>query len=79
MPLRIPADVKLEPRFEADLLEGVTVLKGMFASKRRADWQGQLYRKFQQTEGIPLRTSLLPYYAWSNRGSPEMTVWLPVD
>jgi DUF1680 family protein len=51
----------------------------MFVSKRRAEWQGKLYREFQQTEGIPFRMSLIPYYAWSNRGSSEMTVWLPVD
>jgi DUF1680 family protein len=22
---------------------------------------------------------LIPYYAWSNRGMPEMSVWLPVN
>ena len=27
-------------------------------------------------ESIPIR--LIPYYAWSNRGPSEMTVWMPL-
>jgi len=25
-----------------------------------------------------LGIKLIPYYAWNNRGTPDMTVWLPL-
>jgi DUF1680 family protein len=77
--VRIPADVRLEPRFEADLLGGVTVLEGTFAKKSAGEWNGKLYREFQRSDGVPVQTALIPYYAWANRGRSEMSVWLPID
>jgi DUF1680 family protein len=77
--VRIPADIVLKPRFDADLLGGVTVLEGTFTSRRSDQWNGKLYREFQRSDGVPVRTALIPYYAWANRGRSEMSVWLPLD
>jgi len=77
--VRIPADGKLRPRFNADLLEGVTVLEGTLVARRGDDWNGHLYREFRRLEGTPVQAALIPYYAWANRGRSEMSVWLPMD
>ena len=77
--VRIPADVKLQPRFETNLLSGVTVLQGELASIRTGDWQNRLYRQFERPDAIPIPVTLVPYYTWSNRGVSEMSVWLPLN
>ncbi len=77
--IRIPADVKLKPRFAANLLEGVAVLEGTFAARPPGDWEGRLYRELNKTRSTPVSTRLIPYYSWANRGRSEMSVWLPLD
>jgi DUF1680 family protein len=48
-------------------LEGVSILETELVSRTAPTWKGDaLYR-----------TRLIPYYAWSNRGESEMSVWLP--
>lgn len=40
-------------------------------------WDKTLYRPVsKQKKTIPLK--LIPYYAWSNRGPSEMTIWVPI-
>ena len=77
--VRIPAEVKLQPRFDADLLDGVSLLEGSFLSSKAGSWQNQLYREFDRPETSTIRATLVPYYAWSNRGASEMSVWLPLE
>ncbi|MCA9129074.1 MAG: glycoside hydrolase family 127 protein [Planctomycetales bacterium] len=76
--VRISADVNLQPRFDADLLQGVSLLEGKFASIRNGDWQNRLYREFKRDDANPIPVTLIPYYTWSNRGIAEMSVWLPL-
>ncbi|MES2892943.1 MAG: hypothetical protein V4725_13040, partial [Bacteroidota bacterium] len=40
-------------------------------------WSNQLFRPLQTTS-TPVNIRLMPYYAWSNRGHGDMSVWLPV-
>ncbi|MGB5334767.1 MAG: hypothetical protein WBN07_04035, partial [Woeseiaceae bacterium] len=77
--IRIPSDMTLEPRFDAGLLQGVTVLDGTVVSRPAGNWSGSLYREFQPADAVPLSTTFIPYYTWANRGGSEMTVWLPLD
>lgn len=74
----IPRDIALTPRHRPDLLNGVTVLEGEAVRRREDDWSGTLYRDLSAAppERVPL--TLIPYYAWNNRGEPEMTIWMPV-
>jgi DUF1680 family protein len=85
----LPAEVRIEdvavtashnltPWHDAALLSGVTVLEGRLRAHQSPPWNNELYR--------PLATAppkeetaarLIPYYAWSNRGKSEMSVWLP--
>jgi DUF1680 family protein len=50
------------------------VLEGNASIIKRKDWESKLYQPLK-TRSIKIR--LIPYYAWSNRGVSEMTVWLP--
>jgi DUF1680 family protein len=54
-------DVVFEVRPRPDLLGGVTVLQGLALAR----------------DGKPRPLVAIPYYAWSNRGAGEMTVWFP--
>ena len=77
--VRIPRDAKLVARKADDLLGGVVVIEGTAIAQSSGDWSGQLYREFSSSSverEIPLK--LIPYYAWDNRGSSEMSVWLPL-
>jgi uncharacterized protein len=65
----------LEAHFEADLLEGVTVIAGMALTEDLSAWNGKLYRPDQSTSrAVPIKA--IPYFAWDNREAGEMRVWI---
>ncbi len=74
----IPLNIKLQPRFDGDLLGGITVLEGKAEVFEGADWSNQLYRQLMLEKPKKVAVGLIPYYAWANRGISEMTVWLPL-
>jgi DUF1680 family protein len=66
-----------------DLLGGVTVLEteGERVTPDPA-WEGRLYRTADSVgaeRAEPVRITAIPYFAWANRGTAEMTVWLPLS
>jgi DUF1680 family protein len=68
----LPTDFKVTRR--NDLLEGVSVIS--FAGKKEKDWPDKaLYRSRVEAEYEDKELTLIPYYAWANRGAGEMTVW----
>ena len=60
-----------------------------FIEVEAANWDNQLYRPIRRSGGTdndsqaetkalpPVKTRLIPYFAWSNRGKSEMSVWIP--
>ncbi|MBP9720113.1 MAG: glycoside hydrolase family 127 protein [Bacteroides sp.] len=64
-----------KPQFEVlskpELLYGINMLQ-TDAQTLSYDANGRLVAK-------DVKLNLIPYYAWSHRGSGEMAVWLPVD
>jgi hypothetical protein len=58
-------------------------IAGAAAPRPATDTDGWLYRSFtpravrEADEGI-IETSLIPYYAWANRGLSMMEVWIPL-
>jgi len=66
--LVLPATFQPEER--KDLLNGIVVLKGEGKSVN-VDVQQQ------QVNTTPRQITLIPYYAWANRGEGEMNVWFP--
>jgi DUF1680 family protein len=74
----VPAG-KLRPRHRPELLEGVTVIEAATLVRKSVDWGGALYRPLQRHAERHINVSFIPYYAWSNRGASEMSVWLPTN
>ncbi len=72
----LDAGKKLEAEHRPDFLGGVTVVKGTVLL-RKDKGQG-LYRPVERPQWTPYETIFVPYFAWSNRGMAEMTVFLPV-
>lgn len=72
--LRLSPNAPLCARFEEDVLGGVVVIRG--EAETCTDDGQALYRtqRPQFDRKIPL--TLIPYYAWNNRGEGEMAVWL---
>ncbi|MVT09781.1 glycoside hydrolase family 127 protein [Chitinophaga tropicalis] len=66
--LFLPAGFK--PEMKPELLNGVMVLKG---TGKRVDVNEQQ----QEIRTTAAEVTLIPYYAWANRGEGEMNVWFP--
>lgn len=74
--LRLPVETDLQPKFEKDTLEGVTVLTGTARRLSDDEWQATLYRTRtgETTEREELK--MVPYYDWGERGVGQMRIWL---
>lgn len=59
-----------QPEVRKDLLNSIVVLKGQGKSINVDEQQ-------QQVSTAPKQVTLIPYYAWANRGEGEMNVWFP--
>jgi DUF1680 family protein len=76
--IAIGADAKLASRFDKSLLNGVTVVETKCSVRPSADWEGKLYQPLDSARGREIDVRFIPYYAWSNRGASEMSVWIPI-
>jgi DUF1680 family protein len=75
----IPFAAKFLARYDQRLLGGVVVLEATLLAKSDGDWDGKLYREFRAPTFKPIKTRLIPYSVWANRGKSEMSVWLPLQ
>jgi uncharacterized protein len=84
MDVILPHEIKLAPRFDAKLLGGVTVLEGEALVRHDPDWSAYpygspvLYKNLSSAPPESVKITLIPYYAWCNRGASQMTVWCPL-
>jgi DUF1680 family protein len=74
----VPRGIVLAPRHDPALLGGATILEGRAEAWPEARWSGQLYRELSPGPPVAVDLKLIPYYAWGNRGTSEMTVWIPL-
>ena len=72
-----PDDMGLAASREADLLGGLMAIKGVARHITEGNGSKALYREAGNERETDLDITLIPYYAWNNRGISEMTVWLP--
>ena len=56
----------------------VTVLGGKALRTPDVQWENTLYREVGGTMQ-PVDITLIPYFAFGNRGHSEMTVWMPLN
>jgi len=66
----------LEAEYQPDFLGGVSIIKGEVMI--RSDKGNGMYRKITKPDWTPYKTQFVPYFSWSNRGSAEMTVFMPI-
>lgn len=74
--VHVPHDIELAVEHRPEFLGGVTVLRGEVLL--RTDPGGGMYRPLGETEWKRTEMTFVPYFAWSNRGTAEMTVFMPV-
>jgi DUF1680 family protein len=75
----IPANIKLEPK--EVMIDGAPMmaLTGVANYSTEEAWgANDLYREWQSGKQ-KVQITLIPYYAFGNRGHSEMTVWMPID
>jgi uncharacterized protein len=60
---------------EEDLLGGISLLRGKGTIVDEHGWENVLYRS-QQPLSKRIELTAIPYYAWDNRASGEMRIWL---
>ncbi len=71
-----PVDSKLTPQYQPDFLGGMTTIHADVLL--RSDKKEGMYRTLDKPAWETVKTTLVPYYAWCNRGQSEMTVWMPI-
>jgi uncharacterized protein len=67
--LVIPPGTEFTPKYQRDLLGGVTILS--------ATATGVFKTPANQQVSVPFQVTATPYYANANRGSCQMQVWMP--
>ena len=72
----LDANADLEVQHRTDFLGGVSTIKGQVLI--RSDKGNGMYRSIKKPSWESYSTQFVPYFAWSNRGLAEMTVFLPV-
>jgi DUF1680 family protein len=75
-------DVSLPPDSDFRLsrvpeLANAVALETTLLHRPRERGNSPLYRPVNRTASRTIQSRLVPYFAWDNRGSGEMTVWIP--
>ncbi|MCR4739132.1 MAG: glycoside hydrolase family 127 protein [Lachnospiraceae bacterium] len=74
--LLLPKNAELDHEWREELLEGVGIIKARGKRLIDADSSGALYRGSKDLRTEECEITMIPYYAWANRGENEMRVWL---
>ncbi|UOQ96731.1 glycoside hydrolase family 127 protein [Hymenobacter sp. 5317J-9] len=78
--LVIPAGTSFTPQHKQVENSDVVFLTGQATlMPEAAQWGSQLYRKLPAEKPTTVPVTLIPYYAWGNRGHADMEVWIPVS
>ena len=72
----LPIKSKLTATYKPELLNGVATISGNI--KIRKDKKEGMYRTLSNPKFENYNVQFVPYFAWSNRGVSEMSVWLPL-
>ena len=78
----VPPGTRFRPTWQPELFDGVVTLECTLLLSEAPDWDGPLYSERlanpADRSASAVRTRLIPYYCWANRGAVEMAVWLPL-
>ena len=76
--LSIPLDTKWQPTPLTIGNSHVMSLEGVVKQLPEQDWKDKLYQDVSTKTPVDTHIRLIPYYAWANRGSSDMMVWMGV-
>jgi hypothetical protein len=71
----LPHKSELKSEFDDNLLRGITVITAE-AQRYNSPWEDELYKANVESQYRPVTVKFIPYYAWANRTSGEMMVWI---
>ena len=72
----IPTNTKFDVDYKADFLGGLAMLNGNVLMRKSQ--KNKMYDNIKDKKLSPVNLNFIPYYAWSNRGKANMTVFMPV-
>jgi len=72
----ISGESTLTANYQDNLLGGVTTIETELLLRK--DTPSKMYNTIKKPEWQSVSTKLVPYFAWSNRGMAEMTVFMPI-
>jgi DUF1680 family protein len=72
----LPANARLDARFEPGALSGIAVITGQAMKKPPVSWSDSLYRRADGKLEGPVNIRAIPYSTWNNRGLGKMAVWI---
>jgi uncharacterized protein len=72
----LSSNVELTSQYRPDFLGGIETISGEVLI--RSDVHDGMYRVMNKPEWKSVDMTFVPYFAWSNRGEAEMTVWIPI-
>lgn len=75
--ISIPMDSDLKAARQPNLLGGVVTISGIGKATEMNNWAGALYKEAPLPAQV--KFTAVPYYAWDNRTSGEMQVWVPAN
>ena len=73
----IPAAIQFSTRKTTIAGSPIVVLDAKARLTNEASWKNTLYREVGKSDNT-VHITLIPYYAWGNRGKTDMTVWMPL-
>jgi DUF1680 family protein len=81
MDVRLDTTAPLTAVWHDDLAPGgLMAIRAAGYALDRAEWNGRLYRRVNRRNNEPrqpVTLTAIPYFAWANRGSGAMRVWIP--
>ena len=78
--LRVDPEKAKHPQITETVIGGLTLPALAVAGKRvKVPVGAPLYAPWKKPETEETTVTLIPYFAWNNRGMGEMRVWLPVE
>jgi DUF1680 family protein len=72
----IPESSTLSATYRPEFLGGLSTIGGDVMLRK--DNSNSMYNTLNKPQWESYKAQFIPYFAWANRGSSEMTVWMPI-
>jgi DUF1680 family protein len=77
--ISIPTNTKWTSKLSKIGNAEMLTLDGTVKTLGKKEWKNSLYKPINSKSSALTKITLIPYFAWANRGQSEMSVWLPLS